>query len=152
MFIGHFALGFAAKRSTPSVSLGTLFLAAQFADLLWPTLALLGVEAVEIQPSGTAVTPLNFIRYPYSHSLARPSGRLDNRSHVIPDRVGLLGGSTSTAAIGVWNLCLVQVVPSLRIEPNENFSKRISSSDQGIRPDIAEELRVSENCALQSDR
>ena len=69
MFIGHFALGFAAKRVTPSVSLGTLFLAAQFADLLWPTLVLLGVEAVVIQPGATAVTPLNFVRYPYSHSL-----------------------------------------------------------------------------------
>lgn len=38
MFIGHFALGFGAKRWAPAVSLGTLFLAAQFADLLWPTL------------------------------------------------------------------------------------------------------------------
>jgi len=38
MFLGHFGVGFGAKRIVPSVSLGTLFLAAQFADLLWPTL------------------------------------------------------------------------------------------------------------------
>jgi len=69
MFIGHFALGFGAKKLAPEVSLGTLFLACQFADLLWPSLVLLGVEAVEIQPGNTVVTPLNFVRYPYSHSL-----------------------------------------------------------------------------------
>lgn len=69
MFIGHFAVGFAGKRIAPSVSLGTFFLAAQFADLLWPSLVLSGVEVVEIQPGATVVTPLNFIRYPYSHSL-----------------------------------------------------------------------------------
>jgi hypothetical protein len=69
MFIGHFALGFGAKRAAPAVSLGTLFLACQFADLLWPTLVLLGVEVVKIQPGDTAVTPLTFVSYPYSHSL-----------------------------------------------------------------------------------
>jgi hypothetical protein len=69
MFIGHYALAFGAKRAAPSVSLGTLFLACQFADLLWPTLLLLGIEAVEVAPGITVVTPLNFVRYPYSHSL-----------------------------------------------------------------------------------
>jgi hypothetical protein len=69
MFIGHFALGFAAKRLAPTVSLGTLFLACQFADLLWPTLLLFGIETVDIDPGNTLMTPLNFISYPYSHSL-----------------------------------------------------------------------------------
>jgi hypothetical protein len=69
MFIGHFALAFAAKRVAPSVSLGTLFLAAQLADLVWPNLVLLGLEKVEVAPGNTAVTPLNFVSYPYSHSL-----------------------------------------------------------------------------------
>jgi hypothetical protein len=69
MFIGHFAVAFAAKRTAPELSLGTLFLAAQLADLVWPTLVLLGVEAFEIKPGATAVTPLDFIHYPWSHSL-----------------------------------------------------------------------------------
>ena len=69
MFLGHFGLGFGAKKVVPSVSLGTLFLAAQFADLLWPTLILLGVEHVEVKPGVTAVTPLDFVGFPYSHSL-----------------------------------------------------------------------------------
>lgn len=70
MFIGHFGLGFAAKRIAPRVSLGTAFLAAQFLDLLWPTLLLLGMESVRIAPGATAVTPLIFDHYPISHSLA----------------------------------------------------------------------------------
>ena len=69
MFIGHFAVGLGAKRIAPSVSLGTLFLAGQLADLLWPTFVLLGLERVDIAPGITAVTPLDFVRYPYSHSL-----------------------------------------------------------------------------------
>ena len=69
MFIGHFGLGFAAKRAAPAVSLGALFAACQWADLLWPTLVLVGVERVDIDPGNTAVTPLNFVAYPYSHSL-----------------------------------------------------------------------------------
>jgi hypothetical protein len=69
MFIGHYALAFGAKRAAPIVSLGTLFLACQFADLLWPTLVLLGIEVVEVAPGNTVMTPLAFVRYPYSHSL-----------------------------------------------------------------------------------
>ena len=69
MFIGHFAFGFGAKAIAPKASLGTLFLAAQFLDLLWPTLLLLGLERVQIMPGATAVTPLLFEHYPISHSL-----------------------------------------------------------------------------------
>src|SRR5262249_41679603 len=69
MFLGHFALGFAAKRATPRVSLAVLFAAAQLADLLWPVLLLLGLERVRIDPGNTAFTPLDFVSYPYSHSL-----------------------------------------------------------------------------------
>ncbi len=69
MFIGHYGVGFGAKRWAPAVSLGVLFVACQLADLLWPTLVLTGVERVEIDPGNTAVTPLRFVSYPYSHSL-----------------------------------------------------------------------------------
>ena len=67
--LGHFALGFSAKRIDPRVSLGTLFLACQFADLVWPTLVLFGIERVVVEPGNTAYTPLRFAFYPYSHSL-----------------------------------------------------------------------------------
>ncbi len=54
MFIGHFAVGFGAKRAVPAVSLGSLFLACELADLLWPNFVLLGLEKVEIDPGNTA--------------------------------------------------------------------------------------------------
>jgi FtsH-binding integral membrane protein len=69
MFLGHFGVAFSAKKIAPSVSLGTLFLAAQFVDLLWPAFLLLGIERVAIVPDITSVTPLDFEHYPYSHSL-----------------------------------------------------------------------------------
>lgn len=69
MFIGHFALALGAKKYAPQVSLGVLFLACQLADLIWPNLVLMGIEALEIEPGITAMTPLNFLHYPYSHSL-----------------------------------------------------------------------------------
>lgn len=69
MFLGHFALGFAAKRSAPRVNLATLFAAAQLPDLIWPVLVALGVERVAIAPGITAFTPLDFVSYPWSHSL-----------------------------------------------------------------------------------
>lgn len=68
MFIGHYALAFGAKKVAPSVSLGTTFIACQFADMLWPAFLGLGLEVVEIEPGNTLVTPLNFVSYPYSHS------------------------------------------------------------------------------------
>jgi hypothetical protein len=69
MFIGHFGVGFGAKAAEPKISLGTYFLAAQFLDLLWPILILIGVEKVEIKPGITKVAPLDFTYYPISHSL-----------------------------------------------------------------------------------
>jgi hypothetical protein len=69
MFIGHFGVGFGAKVAAPKTSLGTLLLASQFVDLLWPSLLLVGVERVRIAPGSTTVTPLYFESYPISHSL-----------------------------------------------------------------------------------
>jgi len=69
MFIGHFAMGFAAKRVAPRTSLGTLFAAAQLLDLIWPALVLVGVEKVRVDPGNTAFTPLDFVSYPWTHSL-----------------------------------------------------------------------------------
>ena len=69
MFLGHFAVAMAAKRVAPRPSLGTLTLAAQLADGVWPIFVLLGWEKVAIEPGITTVVPLLFISYPYTHSL-----------------------------------------------------------------------------------
>jgi membrane-bound metal-dependent hydrolase YbcI (DUF457 family) len=69
MFLGHFGLALAAKKAAPKASLGLFVVSAQFADLLWPILLLLGIEQVRIAPGITRVTPFDFVSYPYSHSL-----------------------------------------------------------------------------------
>lgn len=74
MFIGHLALGFAAKKAAPRTSLGTLFLAAQLPDLLWPVFLLLGLESAAVAPGNTVVSPLAFLDYPLSHSLLADVG------------------------------------------------------------------------------
>jgi hypothetical protein len=124
MFIGHFAVGFAGKRAAPAVSLGTLFLAAQLLDLLWPTFLLLGIESVRIAPGITAMTPLDFISYPYSHSLLAAVGwsvllglvywllRRRRRGHVLRDGA-LLGGVVASH----WVLDYVTHCPDLQLAP-----------------------------------
>jgi hypothetical protein len=69
MFIGHFGIAFAAKRAAPRTSLGTTFVAAQLADLLWPVFLLFGWEQVRITPSSNPFLTLEFTNYPWSHSL-----------------------------------------------------------------------------------
>ncbi len=69
MFLGHFGVAMAGKAVAPRPSLGTLVLAAQLADGIWPVLVLLGIEQVRIAPGITAATPLDFVWYPYSHGL-----------------------------------------------------------------------------------
>ncbi len=69
MFIGHFAVGFAGKKLAPQASLPALLLAGVFADVLWPVLVAVGAEHVRIAPGATVYTPLEFVSYPWSHSL-----------------------------------------------------------------------------------
>jgi len=69
MFIGHYGVALGAKKINNAPSLGTMFLASQFIDLLWPVFLLIGIEKVKVEPGNTAFTPLNFVTYPYSHSL-----------------------------------------------------------------------------------
>lgn len=138
MFIAHFGAGFAAKSATRTLSLGWLFLAAQFIDLLWPTLLLLGLEHVRIAPGATAVTPLAFEHYPISHSLLAVIGwavlvggaalllRRDMRAALllavlvvshwlldllvhIPD-LPLWPGSTILAGLGAWTSLTLTLV------------------------------------------
>lgn len=69
MFIGHFAVGFAAKKAAPQTSLAALMAAPLLLDLLWPLFLAMGLETVRIDPGNTAFTPLDLHDYPYTHSL-----------------------------------------------------------------------------------
>lgn len=70
MFIGHFAVGFAAKRFAPRTSMDVLLAAPLLLDMLWPVFLLLGWEHARIDPGNTRFTPLDLFDYPWSHSLA----------------------------------------------------------------------------------
>ncbi|MBO9205421.1 MULTISPECIES: metal-dependent hydrolase [Niastella] len=69
MFIGHFGLGMGLKKTAPVISLGTLFIAVQLLDLIWPTFLLLHIENVTIHPELSGNRILEFTNYPYTHSL-----------------------------------------------------------------------------------
>jgi hypothetical protein len=69
VFIGHYAVGFAAKRAAPKASLGWLIGGAVFLDLLWPIFLLLGWERVRPIRGETPFLNLDFVAYPISHSL-----------------------------------------------------------------------------------
>jgi len=67
MFLGHFGAGFAAKKLDKRLSLGTLFLAAQWQDLILPVFLILDIERIRIDPGNTMFTPVDFVYYPFSH-------------------------------------------------------------------------------------
>jgi hypothetical protein len=68
MFLGHYGAALALKRAEPKLSLGTLFLAAQLADVLWGGFLLLGWEHARIVPDNRLL-PIEFTDYPISHGL-----------------------------------------------------------------------------------
>jgi membrane-bound metal-dependent hydrolase YbcI (DUF457 family) len=74
MLLGHYGVALAAKRVAPRTSLGTLNFAAQLLDELWPILVLLGIEIVRVVPGYMAASPLEFVHYPYTHSLLAAVG------------------------------------------------------------------------------
>jgi hypothetical protein len=74
MFLGHFGVALAMKRAEPKVSLGSFFLAAQLADLLWGVFLLIGWEHIRIVPDPNPLLVFEFIDYPISHGLAGMAG------------------------------------------------------------------------------
>jgi hypothetical protein len=74
MFLGHYGAALALKRAEPKISLGTLFVAAQLADLLWGAFLLLGWEHARILPDENPFLTLQFYDYPISHSLVAALG------------------------------------------------------------------------------
>ena len=119
MFVGHFGVGLGLKRVVPAISLGTLFLAAQFIDLLWPSLLMVGLEHVEIAPGITRVTPLDFVDYPISHSLLAVVGWavLFAVIYQLIRRHRLGAAICGVAVLSHWLLDLVTHRPDLPLYP-----------------------------------
>ena len=70
MFIGHYAAGLALKKYEKRASLGVLFLAVQFVDILFFPFVLLGIERINIIENFTQSTHFELEYMPFTHSLA----------------------------------------------------------------------------------
>ena len=122
MFVGHFGVGFGAKAAAPRASLGTLVLASQFIDLLWPTLLLLGIETVAIRPGITRVTPLDFTSYPVSHGLLAVAlwGLLFAGTYQLARRYTAGAVTMFAAVVSHWLLDLLTHRPDLPLWPGND--------------------------------
>ena len=69
MFVGHYAASLALKRFEKRASLGVLFLAVQFVDIVFFPFVLLGIERVNIVENFTQSTHFELEYMPYTHSL-----------------------------------------------------------------------------------
>ncbi len=69
MFVGHYAAALALKKLEKRASLGALFLAVQFVDILFFPLVLLGIERMNIVENFTQSTHFELEYMPFTHSL-----------------------------------------------------------------------------------
>jgi membrane-bound metal-dependent hydrolase YbcI (DUF457 family) len=122
MLLGHYGVALAAKRYAPRTSLGTLILAAQLLDLIWPVLLMAGWERVHIVPGLMKASPFDFAHYPISHSLLMAlvwGGLLGGGYHVF--RRYPRGAAAITAAVvSHWILDLPMHRPDLPLWPGSS--------------------------------
>jgi hypothetical protein len=73
LFVGHYGVSFAAKpigvRAGACAPLWVWFIAAQWMDVVWSVLVLLGIEELRIVPGFTEANALDLYYMPYTHSL-----------------------------------------------------------------------------------
>lgn len=69
MFVGHYAASLALKKYEKRASLGMLFLAVQFVDILFFPFVLLGIERINIIERYTPSTHFQLEYMPFTHSL-----------------------------------------------------------------------------------
>ena len=119
MFIGHFALGLAASRLERKLPLGTALVASQLPDALWPYFLLAGAETVAIAPGDTAMTPLRFESYPWSHSLLMVSlwGALATIGYLALGRARSAALLLAPLAISHWFLDFFTHRPDMPLVP-----------------------------------
>jgi hypothetical protein len=69
MLVGHYAIALIAKRAEPRINLGTLVLAAMFADFAWCIFMILGLEHVQFKSAMGAGKYFFATNIALSHSL-----------------------------------------------------------------------------------
>lgn len=117
MFIGHYAVGLAAKKFAPRSSLGLLIAAPILLDLIWPIFVLLGWEHVSIVPNANAFLRLQFDSYPISHGLLAVIGWATLFGSVYFGVTRYVAGSVAIwlGVVSHWVLDLIVHRPDLQI-------------------------------------
>lgn len=69
MFVGHYAAAFALKGKVKDTSLGMLFIATQFVDILFFPFVVYGIEKMRFVEGFTAVNDFDMYFYPFTHGL-----------------------------------------------------------------------------------
>jgi hypothetical protein len=124
MFIGHFAVGFAAKRLAPAASLAPLLAAPLLADLLWPIFLLMGLERVQINaPGSNPFLTLTFTSYPWSHSLVTNVvwGGLFGGAYYLVTRYRPGAWVIGLSVVSHWVLDVATHVPDMPLAPGHSM-------------------------------
>lgn len=151
MFAAHYGLAFGAKKFAPGVSLGTLMAAALLADLLWLPLVLAGAEKFQIRIDATAAMPLQFLHFPYSHSLVSLIF-----AAVVFCLVRAIVRSTSGRALAVlaalivshWLLDVIAHVPDVPVTPANDVRLGLGLWNSVPGTLLVEELLLAGGVAL----
>ncbi|HZR46853.1 MAG TPA: metal-dependent hydrolase [Candidatus Manganitrophaceae bacterium] len=122
MVIGHYAVGFAAKKLAPRASLAVLIGSAIFLDILWISFVVLGWERVRLLTDKTAFIPFEFEHYPYSHSLLTAIGWAALFALAYKKITGYSVGATliGVGVLSHWILDLIVHRPDLPLYPGGN--------------------------------
>jgi len=120
MFVGHYAVSLALKSANKKASLGMLFLAVQFVDILFFPLVLLGIERMNIIENYTPSTHFELVFMPYTHSLLAAflwAGAVYFTFRFMPSKQAVRKSSVAlamaVAVVSHWFLDLIVHTPDL---------------------------------------
>jgi hypothetical protein len=116
MFVGHYAASLALKSVEKKASLGVLFLAVQFVDILFFPFVLMGIERINIIENFTQSTHFELEYMPYTHSLLASfllAGFIYIVFRVVPPRSRSVAIVTSIAVLSHWFFDLIVHTPDL---------------------------------------
>ena len=116
MFVGHYAASLALKKVEKKASLGLLFLAVQFVDILFFPFVLLGIERFNIVEHFTQSTHFELEYMPYTHSLLASflwAGFIYGVFRIISPRNKSIALVMGIAVLSHWFLDLIVHTPDL---------------------------------------
>jgi len=121
MFIGHYAVSLPLRKVEKNASLGMLFLAVQFVDILFFTFVLLGLERINIVKNFTPSTHFELIYMPYTHSLAASflwAGLVYLASRLLTPSASSTALVMALAVLSHWFLDVIVHTPDLPLWDN----------------------------------